>query len=60
MYPTYDMNPMAIRQMQEERLSADMAHVERHLGVRIPLGGAAVILFGAGGSPTRTSPCATI
>ena len=44
MFASYDMNPMAIRQMQQERLAADIAHADRSARWEIRAGGVIVAL----------------
>ncbi len=39
MFPSYDMNPIAIRQMRQERLSVDLDHVDSANGRMFPTGG---------------------
>lgn len=49
MYASYDMNPVAIRKMQRERLSADIDCVERPSGAWFRTGAAifAALVFAA-------------
>lgn len=45
MFASYDMNPMAIHQMQQERLSADIERVDRSTGLPFPAGGVIVAVL---------------
>ena len=45
MYPTRDMNPIAIDQMRREREAADMERPRRYGGLVPSAGGAIVLLF---------------
>ena len=45
MFPTYDMNPIAIDQMRRARESADVAQAGRSAGLSFPAGGAIVLIF---------------
>ncbi len=45
MFPTHDMNPIAIDQMRREREAADMERAKRSAAPGLPAGGAIVLLL---------------
>jgi len=45
MFPSYDMNPIAIDKMLQERLDADVDDVTRQTGNRLPIGGAIALIL---------------
>lgn len=45
MYPSHDMNPLAIEQMRRERLEADIEHVDRGTNIGVQLGVTAVAIL---------------
>ena len=45
MYPSHDMNPVAIEHIRRERLAAHVECVERSTGARVYMGGAAIAII---------------
>ena len=45
MFPTHDMNPIAIDQMRREREAADMERARRSAGLSLPAGGTIVLIL---------------
>jgi len=45
MYPSYDMNPIAIEHMRRERDAADVAHLDRGTNVRFRVGVTTMVIL---------------